>query len=255
MKKKLIITAVCVALVLLIVAALVIIPRTSLADLFVKKIKVGFSDNPPYSFQSKDTGGSGFSCDLAAKIFESLGYKVIFVKVTPDTKNSMLQSGEIDCYIDATTTNIEKTYYSKDYLACIQGTFYNNPEIKLYSKKDLKNYKCSFVAGSSAADFLKELGAQTKPEIDAEAAANAVKEGKADICVIDNYFINDLTENHTGYSGFKSGIYLYNEKHYFAFSEETKDLAEDVNNAILQLKKDKTVERLVNLYGLYGFAS
>ncbi|MBQ0084514.1 MAG: hypothetical protein KBS52_07120, partial [Clostridiales bacterium] len=58
----------------------------------------------------------------------------------------------------------------------------------------------------------------------------------------------------TDYPEFISGIYLYNQKHYFAFSKDYAGLAERVNKLITKYNKDGTSQMLLNLYGLTGFA-
>lgn len=254
MKKKLIIVGIAVLLVLLVVAALVIIPKTKIPEYFAKKIKIGVSENSPYSIYTSDNTVTGFSANFAKTIFEDIGYKVIFVKTTADEQNRLLQNGEIDCYIDATSKNEPNTFYSKEYVSCVQGTFYNNPEITVNSSKDFKNYKCAFISGSSANDYLTKNDAKGLPVANAQLAVKAVKEGTADICIIDNYFINEFLKL-SDYSDFKSGIYLYNEKHYIAFSEKNRPLINKVNSAISKYKKNGSAESWLNLYGLKGFAN
>ncbi|MBQ0083655.1 MAG: transporter substrate-binding domain-containing protein, partial [Clostridiales bacterium] len=183
MKKKLLTVILAVLLIAAVVAALIIIPKTRIADLFAEKVKVGVSDNTPYSFVAGGGDYSGFSADYIKKALEELGYKVIFVTAPADEQDKLLQSGEIDCYVDATSNEQENTFYTKDYISCVQGTFYKDKSIHLQSGTDIKDYRCAFIAGNNNSSYVKKNGGKAVPEGSAELCAKAVKEGKADICI------------------------------------------------------------------------
>lgn len=255
MKKKLIIVAIALLIAAVIVAALVIIPKTGLPALFAPKIKVGITENSPFSYMTSDNEASGFSADIAKKAFAELNYNVIFVKINDDEKLSALKKGTIDCCLDITSLGIQQAYYSKDYISCVQGTFYKSKNVLLGSSNDLSKYRCAYIAGSDCEDYLKKAGAVGIPAANPKSAVDAVNEGKADLCIIDNYFINDFINNRTSYTEFRSGIYLYNQKHYFIFSEKKSGLADRTNELIKKYKKDGTIKSLLEQYGLTEFSA
>lgn len=256
MKKKLLAILICIVIVLSTLACLLLIPNSKLLDIFGKSIKVGIADDRPFSYISSDGTPTGFSSDVATKIFEALDYKVKFVTIDWNDRENLLKRGKIDCYMDSTGVLSDDFVSSKYYFAMIQGSFYNkNKNIELNSPEDLRNYACAYINGTSSADFLSENNAMLSIGYEsAEAAADAVIQGKADICIAGLYHIERLAAKEK-FKDFSSGILLFNEDHKIAFRAKDSELKDVVDKQIEDMLSNGGIKLLIKHYALLNYTA
>lgn len=58
---------------------------------------IGCDDYPPYFYMGEDGTFNGIDVEIATIACERIGYKAVFKKIVWSDKNTLLQSGEIDC--------------------------------------------------------------------------------------------------------------------------------------------------------------
>ena len=60
-------------------------------------IIVGSDNYPPYNYEDANGKPTGIDVDLAAEAFQRMGYRAEFVTIDWEAKQSLVESGEIDC--------------------------------------------------------------------------------------------------------------------------------------------------------------
>lgn len=250
MKKKVTIFLSVVLAALLIVMALILMPNNRVSEIFKKKIVVGIADNMPFSQPENGDAPQGLSADLAKLIFEKLGYQVEFRTVTSTVRDEMLQSGEIDCYVDALSKNRENTLYSTVYFSCLQGSFYKNKDLRLGEIGDLKNFRVAYITDGGAADIIKKYSATGVAKANAAEVLEAIKSDEADLCILDADTIHGLKNGEGEFAAYTAGIYLFSEEHCFAFKNSNKELAANVNKTLTEFTRNGKIKELITKYGL-----
>ncbi|HAN44493.1 MAG TPA: hypothetical protein DCP97_03785 [Ruminococcaceae bacterium] len=124
-------------------------------------INVGIRCNADkFSVMDQSTGKpSGYETDIAAAIAKQLlgdETKISFKEVTPETRNDMLQNGEVDmviagfAYTDEASRlyNLSRPYYTDSIAVAV------NADSKITSLKQFKNGEIGIIKGSDTAQLL-----------------------------------------------------------------------------------------------------
>lgn len=97
-------------------------PAASAAEDDRPMIVVGSDTYPPYNYISEDGTPTGSDVELAEEAFSRMGYRVKFDFIDWETKNQLLENGDIDCIWDCfTMTGREELYrWAGPYMASRQ---------------------------------------------------------------------------------------------------------------------------------------
>ena len=227
-----------------------------------KTLIVGFDKAyPPYGFVGDDGQYTGFDLDLAKAVADKLGWKVKYEPIDWDAKDTLLNSGAINCIWNGfTIEGREKQYtFSEPYML--------NEQVVVVKKgsgvKDLKDLAGKNVltqADSAAQDVLdgdqKDLKAtfaalETRP--DYNTAFTELQSGATDAVACDLSIAQyQISANKDKYEQLKEPL---SKEHYgVGFKKGDSATAEKVNGALKELYQDGTVKKLCEKYASYGLS-
>ena len=151
MKKKM------VAAVLTAVMALGMVSGVTVyADADSKTLVVGFdAEYPPFGYMNDEGEYVGFDLDLAEKVCENLGWELVKTPINWDSKDTELNSGNIDCIWNGFTINGREDDYT-------------------WSEAYLNNEQVTVVKADSGIETLEDLAGKNVVVQTASAALDAL---------------------------------------------------------------------------------
>ncbi len=228
-----------------------------------KSIVVGYTIYEPMNY--KDDSGKlvGFDTELAEKVFGNLGYEVIFKEIKWENKYTDLSSNVIDCIWNGFTCNTadddgvmrsEKVDFSYNYMENEQVVVaLKDSGIK--TKEDLKDKIASAETGSAGESYAKTFeGIVFKGAVKQTDCLLAVGAKTADFAVLDA----QLAKSYCGkgnYANLAIVDGLNSDVEYYAIGfKKGSDLTAKVNEQLVALGKDGTIEALAKKYGVENTA-
>lgn len=226
-----------------------------------ESLAVGFdSEFPPFSYTMEDGSYTGFDIELAEAVCELEGWKMEPVPIYWDEKDSLLNSGAIDCiWCGFTINGREKDYaltvpYCEN--SCVVVVPYN-ADIDTFD--DLAGKMVGVQAASSGAEYLtgneegKALSNTFKllsQFTDYSAAYQALEEGLLDAVISDSGIAKYYTtDNYYGVFRVLEGS-LTEELYGVAFSKDNAELCETLNADLKKLAENGTLNALAEKYGI-----
>lgn len=213
-------------------------------------LKVG-SDTAyaPFEFQDeKSKEYVGFDMELIQAIGKQLGAKVEVQSMNFDGLIPALEAGNIDATISAMTiteeraqkVNFSKPYYKSGLTIVVKS---DNNAIKGF--KDLEGKKLAVQIGTTGADEAKKVkDAQIREFNTAPEAFMELKAGGVD-AVINDRPVNDYYIKEAGGKDAKQvGDPLTSEDYGIAVAKKNTELAEKINKAIDELKKNGEFDKI-----------
>ena len=219
-----------------------------------KKFVLGLDDSfAPMGFRDDSGNIVGFDIDLATAVCEKLGVELVLQPVDWETKEVELNTKNIDCIwngFSVTDERLKNLTMSAPYMDnSISLVVVNGSEIKTMA--DMAGKKLAVQSGSSAEESLNadenkafkdslgeviSLGDYTTALLDLET-------GSSDAVLMDsvmaNYMINDLGKDYVVLDDS-----LVAEEYAVGFRKGDEALSKAVNDALKDLKKDGTVEKI-----------
>lgn len=215
-----------------------------------KVLKVGSEASfAPFEFQDEGSKDYvGFDMDLVKAVGKQMGYEVQVQNVAFDGLIPALESGNIDLAISAMTITKERSekvtfsspYYKSGLSVVVKA---DNNTIKEF--KDLEGKKIAVQIGTTGADEAKKVkNAQIREFNSAPDAFLELKAGGVD-AVVNDLPVNEYYIAKAGGKDAKVvGQPLTSEEYGMAMSKKNTELAEKVNKALEELKKNGEYEKI-----------
>ena len=227
-----------------------------------KKLVVGFDKSyPPYGFVGDDGEYTGFDLDLAKAVADKQGWEVDYEAIDWDAKDTLLNSGAINCIWNGFTMNgREDDYTWSDPYVDNSQVMVVSEDSGINSLSDLAGKTVGVQAASAALDLLQseEDGGQ-KELADTFAALqqfpdynNAFVElqaGSIDAVAMDIGVAKyQLESRGEGYKILDE--HLNSEKYAIGFKKGNTELCDKVNEGLQQVLADGTFGKLAEKYGI-----
>jgi len=205
---------------------------------------------PPYEFVDDDGKIVGIDAEIAEAVAKKLGKTLEIKDMEFDSLLTAVQSGSIDFALAGMTVNDERKLtvdFSDTYAKGVQVVIVpENSAIKTVD--DLQGKKIGVQAGTTGDIYCTDDFGQdmVKQFNNGALAVAALKNGQVDCVVIDNEPAKNFVKANEGLTILETA---YAEEDYAAaISKENKDLQEDFNNALKELKADGTIDKIIEKY-------
>lgn len=211
---------------------------------------IGIDDSfPPLGFRDEDNNIVGFDIDLATAVAEQMGMKVEFKVIDWDTKEDLVNNGQIDAIWNGytiTDARKEKVCFTEPYLANAQvvvvkaDSTYN--KLADFNGVDGKN-KVAAQIGSSAVDamvaneeFYASIGSDYKGYTENVSALEDLKIGRIDALVVDKV----VAEYYISLDGNKDSFRILEEaldpeEYGIGVAKNNKELCDKIQKALNEL--------------------
>ena len=227
-----------------------------------KTLIVGFDQAyPPYGFVGDNGEFTGFDLDLAKAVAEKLGWDVKFEAIDWDAKDTLLDSGAINCIWNGfTMEGREDDYTFSDPYMLNEQVIVVKKDSGIATYDDLAGKNVITQADSAAEEVLNgdksnlkdSFGAlETRP--DYNTAFTELESGATDAVACDlsiaQYQINANPDKYEQLSE-----PLSTENYAVGFKKGDVKTAKAVTDALKELYTDGTVEQLCEKYASYGLS-
>ena len=201
----------------------------------------------------------GFDTDLAKKVFENLGYTVMFKEIKWENKYTDLASGTIDCIWNGFTANTadddgvqraDKVDFSYNYMENNQVVVVKK-DSGIAAAADLANKIGEAESGSAGETYAAEFeGAIIKGVTKQTDALMDVNSGAADFAVLDAQLAAKYCGN-GDYTDLMVVEALSNDVEYYAIGfAKGSELTSLVNEQLAALAADGTLTAIAETYGV-----
>lgn len=222
-------------------------------------IVVGYTIYEPMNYLDEEGTLIGYDTELAKKVFENLGYKVVFKEIQWENKYTDLNSGTIDCIWNGFTCNTkdddgvaraDKVDFSYNYMENLQVVVVNT-DSNIAAAADLKGKIGLAESGSAGETYAKAFEGITFKGVTKQTdTLLEIKSKTADFAVVDA----QLAKSYVGkgdYANLKIVDALSSEVEYYAIGfKKGSDLTAKVNEQLEKLAADGTIETLAKKYGV-----
>jgi polar amino acid transport system substrate-binding protein len=210
-------------------------------DTIIVGTEAGFA---PYEYM-KGNEVVGIDMDIAQAIADHLGKELEIKNMEFEGALMAVQNGTVDFVAAGVSVDegrLEKMDFSIDYVNSTEVVVVNKENPTVESLDDL-NDKIIGVQQGNIADFWVEENISAK-EIKRYSkfgqAAEDLKNGKIDCVVMDQFPAEDMVATNPELV-ILDGV-LFEDKYAIAVKKGNKDLLEDINTVIEQLKEDEKIE-------------
>ncbi len=262
MKKKVLVSCVCVAAVSCLMAAMSV-PASETGLNEEGKFIVGFdAEYPPYGYMDDNGDYTGFDLELAEAVCKIEGWELVKQPIDWDSKDAELNSGAIDCIWNGFTMDGREDSYtfSVPYVDNSQ-VICTSESSGIASLADLEGKTVGVQADSAALALLEEEGEQAElgasfaalqQFADYNTAFAELQAGSLDAVAID---IGVAQYQIKGREGFVIlDEHLNSEKYAVGFKMGNDTLAEIINKDLEALYLDGTFDELAEKYEIADMA-
>ena len=228
-----------------------------------KTIVVGYTIYEPMNYKDENGTLVGFDTELAQKVFENLGYTVIFQEIEWSSKYTDLDSNTIDCVWNGFTANTadddgilrsEKVDFSYNYMENRQVVVVK-ADSTIATAEDLNGKFAVAESGSAGEAYAKDFeGVAFKGFIKQTECLTEILSGTADFAVVDA----QLAKAYVGtgdYADLKIVEDLSSDVEYYAIGfKKGSELTANVNAQLEALAADGTIAALAEKYGVENTA-
>ncbi|WP_273450026.1 transporter substrate-binding domain-containing protein [Streptococcus ferus] len=219
-------------------------------------IKVGVKqDVPNFGYYSAETGDyEGMEIDIARKIAKNLGVKIEFTPVTAQTREAVMDNGQVDIVIGTYTITPERkeSYsFSNPYYTDEVG-FLVNKSSGINTIKDLNGKTIGVAQGSTTKAAIEEYGTAhnlkfkfaqlgSYPELAISLYANRIQAFSVDKSIL------------TGYRSAKTKILKegFNTQEYgIATKKSNTELTAYINDLLNKWTQDGSLQKIYDKYDL-----
>ncbi len=243
----------------IILAALMIVTCFAACKPQEKIITVGYTIYAPMNYLDENNKLIGFDTELAEKVFENMGYTVMFQEIEWSQKYTDVNSGAIDCIWNGFTCNStdsddgvarsEKVDFSYSYMENRQVVVVKK-DAGIAAAADLKD-KLGVAEGGSAGESYAQSfeGSTFKSFLKQTECLTEIKAGIADFAVVDE----QLAKSYVGkgdYADLAIVDALTSDVEYYAIGfKKGSELTAKVNEQLEALAADGTLAALAQKYG------
>ncbi len=224
-----------------------------------ESVVVGYTIYDPMNYLDENGQLVGYDTELAQKVFENLGYEVIFKEIQWESKYTDLDSNTIDCVWNGFTANTadddgvlrsEKVDFSYNYMENRQVVVVSK-DSGIKAAADLKGKLGIAESGSAGEAYAKEFkDASYKGFIKQTDCLFEVNAGTADFAVVDA----QLAKSYVGkgdYANLVIADELSSDVEYYAIGfKKGSELTAKVNAELEKLGADGTIAALAEKYGV-----
>ena len=205
-------------------------------------------DFPP--FESLEGGEVvGIEVDIMELICAELGVEAEFVQMDFDSVLIGIQAAKYDCAMSGITVTAER---QKNML--FTDPYYNAAQVivvaegsAIQGKADLAGKVASVQTGTTAESGCQDEGIEVQAFAANADAKAALTTGKVDAWVVDNLTAMQMVEEGDGLVILEEK--MTEEPYAFAFAMGSEDLVAAINEALVKLINDGTVESIFDSYG------
>ena len=222
-------------------------------------VVVGYTIYAPMNYMDDAGNLVGFDTDLAKKVYENLGYQVVFQEIDWNSKYTDLDSGTIDCVWNGFTCNTAdddgvlrsaKVDFSYNYMENRQ-VIVAKKDSGIAAAADLSGKVAAVEGGSAGETYAKTFeGVTTKSFTKQTDCLFEVNAGTADFAVVDA----QLAKSYAGQGDYASLTIvddLSSDVEYYAIGfKKGSDLTAKVNEQLEKLAADGTIAALAKQYGV-----
>ena len=228
-----------------------------------KTVTVGYTIYEPMNYKDESGKLVGFDTELAEKVFEGLGYKVVFKEILWESKYTDLDSNTIDCVWNGFTANTndddgiarsEKVDFSYNYMENRQVIVVKK-DSGIATAEDLKGKKAAAESGSAGETYAKTFeGIDFKGFTVQTDCLFEVNAQTADFAVLDA----QLAKSYVGKGDYENLMILEDlssDVEYYAIGfKKGSELTAKVNEQLEKLAADGTIKELAEKYGVANTA-
>ena len=228
-----------------------------------KTIVVGYTIYKPMNYEDANGKLIGYDTELAQKVFENLGYEVIFQEIVWESKYTDLDSNTIDCIWNGFTCNTadddgvlrsEKVDFSYNYMENRQVVVVAK-DSGIAAATDLKGKLGVAESGSAGETYAESFEEITFKGFTKQTdCLFEVKSGTADFAVVDA----QLAKSYAGKGDYENLMIvdsLSSDVEYYAIGfKKGSELTAKVNEQLEKLGADGTIEELAEKYGVSNTA-
>ena len=205
-------------------------------------------DFPPFeSLEGNEV--VGIEVDIMELICDKLGVTAEFVQMDFDSVLIGIQAAKYDCAMSGITVTPAR---QKNML--FTDPYYNAAQVivvqegsAIQGKADLSGKLVSVQTGTTAESGCQDEGIEAKAFTANADAKAALTTGKVDAWVVDNLTAIQMVEAGDGLVILEEK--MTEEPYAFAFAMGSEDLVAAINNALVELMADGTVESIFDNYG------
>ncbi|MHB8128770.1 MAG: ABC transporter substrate-binding protein [Mobilitalea sp.] len=210
-------------------------------DTLIVGTEAGFA---PYEYMEGDKV-VGIDMDIAQAIADSMGKELVIKNMDFDGALAAVQNGTVDFVAAGVSVNEERKKimdFTVDYVDSTEVVVVNTANAVVASVEDLAD-KIIGVQQGNIADFYVEANVEAK-EIKRYTkfaqAAEDLKNGKIDCIVMDKYPAEELVAANTELSILDGELFM--DKYAIAVKKGNKELLDEINTVIQQLKDDGKID-------------
>ena len=205
---------------------------------------------PPYEFVDDNNKIVGIDAEIAAAIAEKLGKELQIKDMEFDSLLTAVQSGAIDFALAGMTVNDERKLtvdFSDTYATGVQVVIVPN-DSKIATVDDLEGKKIGVQTGTTGDIYCTDDFGQenVKQFTNGALAVAALKNGQVDCVVIDNEPAKNFVKANEGLKILETEYAV--EDYAAAISKENKQLQEDFNKALKELKDEGKIAEIIEKY-------
>lgn len=224
---------------------------------------VGYTIYEPMNYLDENNELVGFDTELAKKVFENLGYTVIFQEIEWSAKYTDLDSGTIDCIWNGFTANTadddgvlraEKVDFSYNYMEN-QQVVVVKADSGIAAAEDLNGKFGVAESGSAGETYAADFeGATIKGFTKQTDCLTEVMSATADFAVVDAQLAKAYVGN-GDYADLAIVDGLSSDVEFYAIGfKKGSDLTAKVNEQLEALASDGTIAALAEKYGVANTA-
>lgn len=205
---------------------------------------------PPYEFVDDNNNIVGIDAEIAAAVAEKLGKELQIKDMEFDSLLTAVQSGAIDFALAGMTVNEERKLtvdFSDTYATGVQVVIVSE-DSKIATIDDLDGKMIGVQAGTTGDIYCTDDYGQehVKQYNNGALAVAALKNGQVDCVVIDNEPAKNYVKANEGLKILDTEYAV--EDYAAAISKENKQLQEDFNKALKELKDEGKIAEIIEKY-------
>ena len=205
---------------------------------------------PPYEFVDDNNNIVGIDAEIAAAVAEKLGKKLQIKDMEFDSLLTAVQSGAIDFALAGMTVNDERKLtvdFSDTYATGVQVVIVKN-DSAIATVDDLEGKMIGVQAGTTGDIYCTDDFGQdnVKQYNNGALAVAALKNGQVDCVVIDNEPAKNFVKANEGLKILDTEYAV--EDYAAAISKENKQLQDDFNKALKELKDEGKIAEIIEKY-------
>lgn len=223
------------------------------------KLKIGITIYEPMNYKDKDGKLIGFDTEYAEAVCKKLGVEPEFIEINWETKETELESGNIDCIWNGFTIRDDlkkQITFSNPYIKNKQVVVIQKKNADKYTDaKSLEGASVSAEKGSAGEKVVtdeKALGDVECVTVSKQTdALTEVKAGTSDAAVLDYTLASSMVGEGTDYDDLMivDGLELAVEE-YGIGCRLNSDLVDQLNDKTDELVKEGTLDKIAEKYDL-----